>query len=93
MKNKKSIRKVPLSQQEIYEKIGKQSPFNHGTVILKKKAVINVGNYRDCKIEDYDLWISMVLNSCKMKNISEILYHGAKGECKGIRALFREASF
>ena len=73
MKNKKSIRKVPLSQQESYEKIGKQSPFNHGTVILKKKAVINVGNYRDCKIEDYDLWIRMVLNSCKMKNISEIL--------------------
>lgn len=73
MKIKKAIRKVPLSNEEIYKNIGKQSPFNHSTVVLRKQAVIEVGNYPNQKIEDYLLWIKMCLNKCKMANVPNVL--------------------
>lgn len=73
MQTKIAIRKVPLSNGEIYKKIGRQCPFNHSTVILKKTAVIQAGNYEPQPIEDYRLWIQMCLNKCKMANISEVL--------------------
>lgn len=73
MQKEISIRKVPLTKQEICKKIGKQSPFNHSTVILKKETVIKVGNYKPQIMEDYDLWVRMCYNNCKMLNIPEIL--------------------
>lgn len=73
MQNKISIRKVPLTNNEIYKNIGSQSPFNHSTVILKKQSVINAGNYQPQKIEDYLLWIKMCANKCQMANLPKVL--------------------
>ena len=73
MQKATSIRKVPLTQIEIYRGISNQSPFNHSTVILKKKSLIKIGCYKDCQLEDYDLWIRMRLNNMRMANLSEIL--------------------
>ena len=73
MKKETSIKKVPLENIDIYEKTKKQCPFNHGTVIFKKKSILKVGNYRNCKIEDYDLWVRMILNKMNMANIEDIL--------------------
>lgn len=68
-----AIRKVPLYLDEIKEKIGIQSPFNHGTVMFKKEAVLKVGNYSDIQFEDYDLWARMLINNCNMMNTNLIL--------------------
>lgn len=73
MKRKIAVRKVPLGNQEIHEEIGKQCPFNHTTVIFRKEAVMEVGNYQAKPIEDYRLWIQMCLNNCQMANLPEIL--------------------
>lgn len=73
MEKKLSIRRVPLNNEEIYAEIKKSNPFNHSTVIMKKKSVLEVGNYRDCKIEDYDLWIRMRKKNMKMSNLDDIL--------------------
>ena len=43
MKKVTSFRKVPLTHKEIYKKIIKQNPFNHSTVMFKKKSVLEVG--------------------------------------------------
>lgn len=79
MKRKISVRKVPLVNQKIYEEIGKQSPFNHTTVILRKEAVMKSGNYQAKPIEDYRLWIQMCLNNCQMANLPEILVNTRTG--------------
>lgn len=68
-----SIRKVPLTLAEIKKQIKTQSPFNHGTVIMRKQAVLKAGNYSKTKLEDYDLWARMLIGGCKMANTKEIL--------------------
>lgn len=73
MKKEISIKKVPLNNFDIYNEIKVKNTFNHQTVIFKKKSVLEVGNYRNCKIEDYDLWIRMILNKMDMANIEDIL--------------------
>ena len=73
MKKVTSLREVPLTKEEIYKKIIKQNPFNHSTVILKKESVLKIGGYKDCPLEDYDLWIRMRLKNMKMANLPDIL--------------------
>lgn len=80
MKTKKSIRRVPLSCEEIYNNIGIQSPFNHCTIIAKKSAIIKAGNYEAKPIEDYRLWIQMCINKCKMENLPETLVNFRTGK-------------
>ena len=95
MKKLLSVRKVPLSSEGIKKYIKKQCPFNHGTVIMKKKAVIDAGNYNSVILEDYDLWARMVKCNAKMENISVVLgknrtgktlykKHGGKSRIKSI---------
>ena len=44
------------------------------TVMFKKSAVINSGNYRDFLwFEDYDLWVRMLQKGYQAANIPEIL--------------------
>ena len=66
------IRKVPLSQEEIFKFAKKRNPFNHVTVMFKKDKVLEVGNYRkvmDIGYEDYDLWVRILKAGFKVKNI------------------------
>lgn len=67
------FRKVPLKYEDIKRYIKKQCPFNHGTVIMKKKSILSVGNYNDVLLEDYDLWARMLIHGCYMENIPVIL--------------------
>ena len=80
MENKISVRKIPILQKEIYKEIGKQNPFNHSTVIIRKEAVLKAGNYRLTQLEDYTLWIQMYVNECKMANLPQILVDFRAGE-------------
>ena len=70
-------RVLPTSHQQIIKFSKKRNPFNHPVVIFKKKAVIKAGNYNEKYplFEDYYLWIRMLQNGCRGKNIIEpILY-------------------
>lgn len=80
MKSLESIRKVPLTLEEIKTYIKKQCPFNHGTVIMKKEAVIKSGNYSDVALEDYDLWARMLISGCNMQNMDIILGKNRAGK-------------
>lgn len=74
-----SIRKVPLTSYEIKKYATRQSPFNHGTVIMRKDTVIKVGNYHKVYFEDYDLWARMIINNCEMSNTNLILCKNRTG--------------
>ena len=80
MKELISIRKVPHTQGEISQFIKTQSPFNHGTVVIKKNAIIKSGNYNMVQLEDYDPWARMLLNGCKMANTDMILGKNRTGK-------------
>ena len=71
-----AIRKVPQSHEELVVFSRKRNPMNHPTVMFRKKAVENAGNYRNSPLfEDYDLWIRMMQNGARFHNLQESLLY------------------
>lgn len=74
--NRKSIKKVPATHQEIKKYIKKRSPLNHPTVIFKKSAVYRAGGYQHFPLfEDWYLWARMMKTGSVFANIQECLLH------------------
>ena len=72
--NSVAIREVPCTNAEIKKFIKTRSPFNHMTVMYKKSAVLDVGNYQPFHLmEDYYLWARMCANGFEMANLPDIL--------------------
>lgn len=69
-----SERQVPLCDLEIKKFAKKRNPMNHMTVMFKKKAVLEAGNYQDWHyLEDYYLWLRMMLKQSAFGNVKEVL--------------------
>ena len=65
-------RVVPLEHGEIVSYMKSRNGMNHVTTILKKKDLIDSGNYQSFfLLEDYYLWVRMIQCGCRFKNISE----------------------
>ncbi len=74
-------RKVPEDMKSIIKYSKKRNPFNHMTVMFKKKDILNVGNYKHMPFfEDYYLWILLIKNNYEVLNLSEILAYVRSGE-------------
>jgi len=72
--NKKAIKKVPATHDEILEYAKSRNPLNHPSVLFRKKAVLDAGGYKPFPLfEDYYLWVRMMKNGCKFANIPECL--------------------
>lgn len=73
-KNSYSYKDLPTTDEEIKRYSRKRNPFSHSAIMYKKSKVIEAGNYRNYYyVEDYDLWVRMIKNGCKCKNINEYL--------------------
>lgn len=73
-KNIVCTRTVPITNEEIYKFARQRDPFNHPTVMYRKSKVLKCGGYSDLrKNQDTDLWIKMLINKCKTKNLKESL--------------------
>lgn len=73
-------REVPTSHSEIRRLARFRSPMNHGTVLFDRAAVLGAGNYRPvAPMEDYDLWVRMLLNGATFANIPEVLVNVRAG--------------
>ncbi len=72
-----SIHSVPEKNQQIYEGMKRRCVVTHPTVMYKKSAVIEAGNYQNVPLyEDYDLFSRMILEKhVKCYNIQESLYY------------------
>lgn len=69
-----TITKLPYTYKDIVAYAKKRNPFRHMTVIYKKSAVIDSGNYRDFLwFEDYDLWVRTIQKGYIVANIPEVL--------------------
>jgi glycosyltransferase involved in cell wall biosynthesis len=74
-------REVPTSHEEINQMARFRSPMNHGTVMFEKEAALHAGNYRAVdRMEDYDLWVRMLLDGATFANIPEVLVKVRAGE-------------
>lgn len=70
----------PETNAEIVEFSKKRNPFNHPCVMYKKSAVEAVGSYQDFYLlEDYYLWLRMLMTGYQGYNIQEPLLHMRAG--------------
>lgn len=75
-----SYRRLPSQFCDIQSFAKKRNPLNHMTVLFKKSAVIDAGNYLPFfGYEDYYLWIRMLRNGSLIGNISEDLVFARVG--------------
>lgn len=74
-------RKVPPeTQEEIREFAKVRNPFNHPCVMYKKPDVEAVGSYKDFYLlEDYYLWVRMIMAGYQGYNLQEPLLHMRAG--------------
>ena len=73
-------RVLPETNAEIVEFAKKRNPFNHPCVMYKKSAVEAVGSYQDFYLlEDYYLWLRMLMAGYQGYNIQEPLLHMRAG--------------
>lgn len=71
-----ALRKLPCADEDIKAFARKRCPFAHPSVMYRRSAVIEAGNYRDYPyFEDYDLWIRMIKCGHKCKNIDKPLVY------------------
>ena len=71
-----STRVVPEKQEEIISFSKRRNPFNHPSVMYRKMNVIRAGNYQNVRyMQDYYLWIHMLIAGCKGYNIQESLVY------------------
>lgn len=69
-----SSRVVPSSYEKIRKFMRRRSPFNHPTVMFRKKDVIRCGGYGKMRYkQDFDLFARMINQNCYALNIDESL--------------------
>lgn len=74
-------RSVPCDNKEIKEYMKTRCPLNHVSVVYKRDAVLNCGNYLDLFWnEDYYLWIRMAEGGCIMANTGEVAVNVRTGQ-------------
>lgn len=72
---------VPETNEELQKYIKKRNPFNHMTVLFRKSAVVEAGNYQHMpNFEDYYLWCRMSKMGYKFYNMQEYLMKVRTGE-------------
>ena len=69
-----SLKKLPLTHDEIFDFGKRRNPINHPVSFFKKSAVLNVGGYPLFKkSQDYALWSLLLVNGYKFANMGEVL--------------------
>jgi glycosyltransferase involved in cell wall biosynthesis len=75
-----SKRSVPLTHEEIAKYQKRRDGFNHMTVMYKKQAVLQAGNYEPCPLmEDTYLWVRMIQSGARCMNLPESLVYARIG--------------
>lgn len=66
----------PTGSGNIIEFAKKRNPMRHPSVMFRKSAVLDSGNYRHFLwFEDYDLCVRMLIKGYKMENLSMVLLY------------------
>jgi glycosyltransferase involved in cell wall biosynthesis len=71
-----AIKRRPEKHEDIVNLAKTRSPVLHAGAIYRRNAVLSAGNYKNFRlVEDYHLWVRMIMNGAKFYNIQEPLYY------------------
>ncbi len=69
-----SKKSVPLNQDEIITFAKKRSPFNHPATMYRRDVIQALGGYHHhLLMEDYNLWVRILAQGHKTKNLDQVL--------------------
>ena len=70
-----NVHPVPQTDNKIRRFLKTQCPFQHGTVMFKKSAVLDAGNYESYPmfLDDYYLWVRVLGKGYKGANLPDVL--------------------
>ena len=75
------VRTVPIDPAAVRRTAKFRSPINHPTVMYRKEAVLSAGNYRSLRsMQDYDLWVRMLVDGATITNLPEVLVQTRAGD-------------
>lgn len=75
-KEETRLRVCPAKHEDILNMAKKRNPMNHVTACIKKSALIKAGGYQTLLLlEDYLLWLNMIVAGCKLANINETMVY------------------
>ena len=68
------VKQMPETQDEIKQYIKFRNPLNHMTVMYRRTAVLEAGNYQHLPfVEDYFLWSRMISMDYQIRNMEDVL--------------------
>ena len=74
------LKLMPTAHAELYEFAKFRSPLNHMSVMFRKSVVKSVGSYVHMKyLEDYYLWLRILIAGYKIANLGDVLVHARVG--------------
>ncbi len=66
-----TARKTPIARNSIEKWLPWRNPLNHQTVVIRKKALLKAGGYRNMPgFEDWDLWLRINSSGFQIANLS-----------------------
>ena len=72
---------VPLADEDIKRYMRSRNGMNHVTVMFRKEELLRAGNYQPFHLnEDYYLWVRMIQQGCKFKNVPDVLVRVRAGK-------------
>lgn len=76
LNEKMRIRSCPAKHDDIVRMGKHRNPMNHVSTCIKKSALKKAGGYKTLLLlEDYYLWLNMIIAGCKLANINESLVY------------------
>lgn len=70
------VRSCPADHDGIVKMGKRRNPMNHVSVCIRKAALLKSGGYQSLLLlEDYYLWLRMIVSGCKLANIKESLVY------------------
>lgn len=93
------VRRPPASGEALLNFAKFRNPLNHMTVMFRRRAVLDAGNYQSCAgFEDYHLWARMLERGCQLCNLPDVLVHvrcgnGMQDRRGGFSYLLHEIEF
>ena len=70
------FRTLPCKYEEILSYARRRNPMNHMAVMMRRSAVLAVGNYHPVQgAEDYELWVRMLQAGYRAENLSDVLVY------------------
>lgn len=74
------VRKVPESHDEIWHYAKRRSPMNNVTAMFRKSMYLEVGGFTTMRsLEDYDLYVRLLLHGARFSNLPEVLVNVRSG--------------